>query len=161
MLFITGAANTGKSSLVKLLKEGLPSDKFDIHDIDEADRWTDDYESWRDAKIEHWLMQSIKNKKYGIETILCGIIYPDHVVKAPSYAEAKPVEYILLDATPEAIKGRYYKKMEPWLSRQIEISQEIKTELQGIEDKQIVDTTSATSDGIAESLIRKLDPSSL
>ncbi len=76
MIFITGAASAGKTSLINRLKESLPSDKFDIHDIDEADKWGDDYESWRDAKVEFWLKQTIENRTKGIETILCGIIYP-------------------------------------------------------------------------------------
>lgn len=156
MIFITGASSVGKTSLIKRLKEQLPSDKFDIHDIDEADKWGDDYESWRDAKIEYWLKQSIKNREKGIETILCGIIYPEHVIKAPSYTEAQPVEYVLLDATPKAIEERFYKRKRSWLGRQMEISQELKKELQQIENKHIVDTNSVTSDDVAENLVKHL-----
>jgi len=157
MIFITGAASAGKTSVVKLLKQHLPSDKFDIHDIDEADRWTDDYENWRDAKIEHWLKQSIENREKGVETILCGIIYPEHVVKSPSYTEAEPVKYVLLDATPEVIKERYYKKMQPWLNRQMEISKDLKGELQNLENNQIIDTTNISSDVVAENLIKQIE----
>lgn len=156
MIFITGASSTGKTSLIKRLKEQLPSDKFDIHDIDEADKWGDDYEGWRDAKIEYWLKQSIKNRGKGIETILCGIIYPEHVTKAPSYDEAQPVEYVLLDATPKAIEERFYKRKQSWLNRQMEISQELKKELQQVKNKHIVDTNSITSDDVAESLVKHL-----
>ena len=74
MIFITGAAGAGKSSVTRALKTHLPKDKFDIHDIDEADKWIDSYEDWRDAKIEHWLKVSIDNRKEGITTILCGIV---------------------------------------------------------------------------------------
>lgn len=156
MIFITSAASAGKTSVVKLLKERLPSDKFDIHDIDEADKWGDDYEGWRNAKIEHWLKQSIKNRKKGVETILCGIIYPEHVIKSPSYAKAQPVKYVLLDATPEVIKDRYYKKMERWLNRQMEISKELKIELKNIKNKQVIDTNNINSDAVMEELIKHL-----
>ena len=159
MIFITGAASTGKTSIVKRLKELLPNDKFDIHDIDEADKWGDDYEGWRDAKIEHWLKQSIENRKKGMETILCGIIYPEHVIKSRSYAKAGQVKYVLLDATPEAIKERYYKKMERWLNRQMEISKELKSELQNVKNKQVIDTDSITSDAVAENLAKHLEQS--
>lgn len=161
MIFITGAASAGKTSAIRLLKEMLPDDKFDIHDIDEADRWAGDYEAWRDAKIEYWLKQSIENKKKGIETILCGIIYPEHVVNAHSYAEAEPVEYILLDATPEAIRERYYKKMEPWLNRQMEISKELRTELAGLENKQVVDTVNASTVEVAQAIVSRINSSEM
>lgn len=158
MIFITGASSAGKTSLIKRLKEQLPSDKFDIHDIDEADKWGDDYESWRDAKIEYWLKQSIRNREKGVETILCGIIYPEHVMKAPSYTEAQPIEFVLLDAAPKVIKERYYKKRQPWLARQMEISQELKSELQHIQNTHIIDTNSITSDDVAEKLVKRLGP---
>jgi len=149
MIIITGAASAGKTSLIKRLKGQLPSDKYDIHDIDEADRWTDSYEDWRDAKIEYWLKQSIENHKRGIETILCGIIYPEHVTNLPSYAEAKPVEYINLDATPEEITERFLKRRQRWLNRQIEISKELRDELQNTENAHIIDTTGVDPDEIA------------
>ncbi len=156
MILITGAASSGKTSAVKLLKEQLPADKFDIHDIDEADKWTNDYEGWRDAKIEYWLKQSIENRKQGIETILCGIIYPKDVVKPPSYSVAQPVEYILLDASPETIQDRYYKKMQPWLSRQKEISKELKSEFQNKPGIKVLDTTNTSSNDIARTIAKQL-----
>lgn len=158
MIVITGAASTGKSSLVNELKEKLSGDKFDIHDIDEADRWGDDYEAWRDAKVEYWLKQSIENRKLGIETILCGIIYPKHVVKSPAYAYAAPVEYINLDATPDVITQRYLKRRQVWLDRQIEISKELREELQVAENAQIIDTSNIPSSEVAERVVNLIQP---
>jgi thymidylate kinase len=157
MIFITGAASAGKTSLIKLLKEQLPADKFDIHDIDEADGWTDDYEAWRDAKIEHWLKQSIKNKQKGIETILCGIIYPEHAEKCASYTQAQPVEYILLDADADTMRQRFYKRMESRINRQIEISKELKLELEAIDNKTVVDTTRLSVGDIAGVVASRLN----
>lgn len=156
MIFITGAASSGKTSLTKLLKAQLPSDKFDIHDIDEADRWSDDYEAWRDAKVEHWLKQSIENRKEGVETILCGIIYPEHAAKCPSYDAAQPVKYILLDASPEELTERFHKRMEGRINRQISISQELKKEVQDTENREVVETTNMAIEDIAGSVAGRL-----
>ncbi len=156
MIFIIGAASVGKTSLVNQLKEKLPARKFDIHDIDEADLWTDSYEKWRDAKIEHWLKQSIINRENGIETILCGIIYPAHVVKSSSYGLAKPVEYILLDAHADAIKERFYKRMESKINKQVEIAGELKSELQTVKNKQVVDTTDLSIEDIANTVLKTI-----
>lgn len=158
MIFITGAASTGKTTLIDQLKQQLPVDKFDVHDIDEADRWGDDYEGWRDAKIEYWLKQSIQNKIAGIETILCGIIYPEYVTKSPSYTEAGPVTYINLSATPEVITERYLKRQKRWLDRQIEISQELRDELQGTKNAHIIDTSNIASDEVLTSVLKLISP---
>ena len=112
MIFITGAASAGKTSVIRRLKEALPEGKFDIHDIDEADLWGDDYEGWRIKKIEYWLAKSIENRKHGIETILCGIIHPAIVEAAPSFVAAYPIEYILLEASPEVMAERFFKRKE-------------------------------------------------
>lgn len=156
MIFITGSSSAGKTSLIEQLKEQLPRDKFDIHDIDEADKWTDNYESWRDAKIEHWLKQSIKNKKNGIETILCGIIYPEHVAKCDSFKDAQPIKYILLDASAEVIKARFYKRMESRINRQVEISNELKIELEDVDNRDIIDTTTLATEDIASIVTDKI-----
>ena len=156
MIFITGPASAGKTSLIKLLKEHLPKEKFDIHDIDEADKWTDDYVAWRDSKVEFWLKQSIKNRKKGIETILCGIIYPDAASKSPSYAAAQPVKFILLNTDAEELKQRFYQRMEGRINRQIEIGNELKAEVKSIDGAEIVETTSMTPELIMGNVIKKL-----
>ncbi len=155
MIFITGAASAGKTSLIDRLKAQLPSDKFDIHDIDEADKWEDDYEAWRNAKIEQSLKQSIQNKKNGIETILCGIIYPEDVAKCHSFHDAGPIRYILLDASPEALKARFYMRLEGRINRQIEISNEIKKEILGIEGADIIDTSPLSTENITRLVTKK------
>lgn len=156
MIFITGPASAGKTSLIKLLKEHLPKEKYDIHDIDEADKWTDDYIAWRDSKVEYWLKHSIENRKKGVETILCGIIYPDDVAKSPSYDKAQPVRYILLNADPEELKQRFYKRMEGRINRQIEIGKELALEVKSIDDGEIVETTGITTESITDIVIKKL-----
>ncbi len=156
MIFITGPASAGKTSLIKLLKEHVPKEKFDIHDIDEADKWTDDYVAWRDSKVEYWLKQSIENRKKGIETILCGIIYPEAAAKSPSYAAAQPVKFILLNTNAEELRQRFYKRMEGRINRQIEIGKELSLEVQSIDGAEIVETTGMTPESIVGSLIKKL-----
>lgn len=157
MIFITGASSAGKTSLIDRLKKQLSRTKFDIHDIDEADRWTDNYEEWRDAKIEFWLQQSIKNREKGIETILCGIIYPKHVIRSPSYEAAAPVRYILLDADEGAIRERSYKRIESRISTQLAIAKDLKGELEDLKNKQIINTTNLSIENIAITLSKKLE----
>jgi thymidylate kinase len=141
MIFITGAASTGKTSIVKQLKELLPASKFDIHDIDEADKWKpDQYEQWRDAKVEHFLKLSITNREKGIETVLCGIIYPEQAKKSPSFKKAEPVRFIFLDASPETIKERFYKRWQLRIDRQIEIENELRMEIDHQEHASVVNT---------------------
>jgi adenylate kinase family enzyme len=175
MIFITGAAGAGKSSVVRALKARLPQNKFDIHDIDEADKWDDGYESWRDAKIEHWLKQSIDNRKHGITTILCGIIYPDHVEKAPSYASASPVSYVLLDIPASIVTERNLEKhtlgtaeekrlgrFEPdskwdrWAKRQMEITVELRRECGNLENTEVFDPATRTADEIAGEIAKRI-----
>jgi broad-specificity NMP kinase len=171
MIIITGAAATGKSTVTRLLREQLPKNKFDIHDIDESDKWTNSYEEWRDAKIEYWLRRSISSNEAGITTVLCGIIYPENVTTAAYYTDSLPIKYFLLDASPEAITDRFKQKLEAqqksgvkgrnqisdkaaWLKRQIEISQELRQEYAKIDTAIIIDTTDMT----VEDVLAKVKP---
>jgi thymidylate kinase len=165
MIIITGAAATGKSTVTRLLREQLPKDKFDIHDIDESDKWTNSYEEWRDAKIEYWLRRSISSNKAGITTVLCGIIYPENVRATNYYNGAIPIKYFLLDASLEAITSRFKRKLEAqeksglkgrnqiddkeaWLKRQIEISLELREEYGQIDDATVIDTVNLPVDEV-------------
>ncbi len=127
IIFITGAGGVGKSTLVEGLKRELPADKYDIHDIDEADLWGEEsnYKAWKQTKVEHYLEQSKKNDKVGIDTILCGIIYPQSVLNSEVY-EGASARFILLDAGPSAIAGRLRTRhtaaTEEWL-REAEVNQ--------------------------------------
>ncbi len=82
IIVVTGAGGSGKSILIKGLKKVMLSTKYDIHDIDEADHWGDEknYPAWKQAKIEYYLERSKKNDNEGIDTILCGIIFPQNVL---------------------------------------------------------------------------------
>jgi adenylate kinase family enzyme len=158
MIIITGAAATGKSTVTRLMREQLPKDKFDIHDIDESDKWTNSYEEWRDAKIDYWLRRSISSNEAGITTALCGIIYPKNVTDADYYTDALPMKYFLLDAMPNTITTRFKLKLEAqeksglkgrnqiddkeaWLKRQIEISRELRQEYGQMANATIIETT--------------------
>ncbi len=120
IIFITGTGGAGKTTLIADLKRDLPAEKFDIHDIDEADRWGDNanYSAWRRAKIEYYLEQSKKNDKKGIDTILCGIIFPQGVLNSEVYPGAS-ARFILLDAEPDSIASRlrvrHTTATEEWL----------------------------------------------
>lgn len=158
MIFITGAASTGKSSIVKALKERLPEDKFDVHDIDETDRWeADKYEEWRNAKVEHYLRESVVNRKEGVETILCGIIYPEQVKKSLSYEQAKPVKFIFIDASPEAITERFHKRWQSKIDCHIEIENELRSEIESLQNKTVVETSNIPSDSAADQVIEALN----
>lgn len=127
IILITGAGGAGKSTLIAGLKRELAADKYDIHDIDEADRWGDNsnYPAWMRAKIEHYLEQSKKNDKDGIDTILCGIIFPQGVLNSEMY-EGASARFILLDAGPDSIASRlrvrHKTATEDWL-REAEANQ--------------------------------------
>jgi thymidylate kinase len=173
MIFITGASSTGKSTLIKHLKEVLPKDKYDVHDIDEADLWTDDYPAWRNEKIDYWLKQSLTNTKAGITTILGGIIYPDNVMQAPTYEPDIPLSYILLHASPEVITQRFNSRystkkraamtaeqrteLETRLKRQIEISDELKTAYEKLQGVTIIDTSDLSPEEVLRKVQHNLD----
>lgn len=110
MIFVTGAANVGKTSLINRLKHELPADKFDIHDIDETGKWSGEYSVWRDERIDYWLKQSVINRQNEIETILCGIIFPQDVERQASYRSVGIISYILLDASSDDIQDRFRQK---------------------------------------------------
>ena len=158
MIYISGTGNVGKSSVTRLLKERMPRDKYDIHDIDESDLWTNDYEAWKAAKIEYWLQRAISSSEADITTILCGIIYPKNILNAPSYSSKISIACYLLDATPEVIQERwslhYGKRLEEdskvaaKMKRHIEISQELRTAFKDMQQAHIIDTSSLTIESV-------------
>jgi len=173
MIFITGAAGVGKSTAVQLLKNMLPSDKFSVHDIDEGDLWKDDYVAWRDKKINDWIQRSIINHASGVSIILCGIIYPEDVAKAPAYLGNDSVKYILLDAPQEIIRERFLaregtpeqrsmfngdrlKRMESKLSRQLEISLELRNIYSLLDKALIIDTSQLNPQQVADAIYIEL-----
>jgi thymidylate kinase len=173
MIFITGAAAAGKSTVTKLLKDRLPSHEFDIHDIDESDKWTNDYEDWRDAKIEYWMRRSISSQKANIATTLCGIIYPEHVEASAYYKTTPVIQYFLLDAPAEAITARFKQKLidrakngnqgrnqvknvDSWLKRQIEISTELREIYQNLPEAVVIDTSKTTAEEVADQIMVKI-----
>lgn len=167
MIFITGAANVGKTSLVNQLKRELPSAKFDIHDIDETGRWSGDYIAWRNEIIEHWLRQSIVNNSAGTQTILCGIISPEDVCKLTSHGESTDVVYILLDATADDIYSRFKQKRLKnsnklfqdngalHVAAQIEVAKRLKKSVQQNHGL-IIDTHNKTKEEVAEQVLESI-----
>ena len=162
MVFITGAAGVGKSIIIEGLKKRLPRERFNIHDIDEADLWKDDYEAWRDKKIDYWLKQSQKNQS--VITILAGIIYPKSVISAPSYPADQDVKYILIDASPRVHYERFMARskntnseaVERKIRRHIEIQNELKSDLERIENVVTLDTTSLSPGDMVNLVEKKL-----
>lgn len=165
MIFITGAGNVGKSSTTRILKQQLATDRYDIHDIDEADLWGDDYEGWKAKKVEYWLQQSIKNDEEGKSTILCGIIYPRDVRQAASYAKAHILVYFLLDADPDEIRKRWAKHygdrfkeapVQSKMNRHLEIAKELRDAYTGVKPAHVIDTTREGAEEVAEQIIKAL-----
>lgn len=110
MIFISGAAGVGKSTVIKNLKTNLPKESFSLHDIDESDLWNHDYKAWKIAKIDYWLQRSKSNNQFEIDTILCGIVSPNDVSAAQSFSDGLPIKYILLHASPEILASRLLSK---------------------------------------------------
>ena len=172
LIFITGAAGVGKSSVTKLLQEQLPKDTYALHDIDESDKWTNDYEAWRDSKIDYWLQRGRSSDEAGITTSLCGIIYPENVEKAPSFSEDVLIQYILLDASADVITKRLLSKygtederrefdaektgrMKRKLKRQLEIADELRSVYTNRQDAYIIDTNRVLSE-VVDDILEKV-----
>ncbi len=107
--FITGVCGTGKTTALSLLKNLLPKDKYDLHDLDERGVPKNGGRTWRFEETKYLISIGKENTEKGITTIISGFSRPSETKDlAP---EQKNISFILLDADAKTIeqriRGRY------------------------------------------------------
>src|SRR5690606_25871124 len=70
--FISGVSGVGKSSTLKHLKEALPSNKYDVRDLDERGVADGGGLEWLNNDTRYWLDVAKENALAGKDTIICG-----------------------------------------------------------------------------------------
>ncbi len=153
MIFLTGASCVGKTSIIAELRRILPREDFDIHDIDEADLWEESYRTWKRYKVEVWLRKSIRNRKKGIETVLCGIIEIEDVIFCPSYIAASPVKFVFLDANRTTLKNRICEKL---LDSGERTQRALRKQMKGIGDFKTIPTDNLSISETARKVIKSI-----
>jgi len=107
--FITGVCGSGKTTVLSLLKNMLPKDLYDLHDLDERGVPKNGGRLWRFEETKYLISIGKENTEKEITTIISGFSRPSETKElAP---EQKNISFILLYANPdtieERIRGRY------------------------------------------------------
>lgn len=104
--FISGVSGVGKSSTMDHLEKLLPSDKYDIRDIDERGVPDGGGLDWLNKETRHWLDVAKSNASNGKSTIICGFANPELFEKVYKKDEDIPAQIILLHASEEVLRNR-------------------------------------------------------
>ena len=167
MIFISGAAGVGKTTVVDNLRRRLPREKYALHDIDESDLWTHDYPAWRAAKVDYWLQRSKSNNETGMDTVLSGIVSPKVVADVPTFSAELPIKYVLLHAAPEVLASRLISKlgteeeraefdeerirqMKEFVDGHLAKNKKLLEAFESCADAEVIDTTNSAPDEVCE-----------
>jgi len=104
--FISGVSGVGKSSTLKHLKEVLPSNKYDIRDLDERGVPDGGGLEWLNNETRYWLDVAKENALAGKDTIICGFANPELFSKVYKQDEDVDAQIILLHASGEVLRHR-------------------------------------------------------
>lgn len=104
--FISGVSGVGKSSTMDHLEKLLPSDKYDIRDIDERGVPDGGGLDWLNKETRHWLDVAKSNASNGKSTIICGFANPELFEKVYKKDEDIPAQIILLHASGDILRQR-------------------------------------------------------
>jgi energy-coupling factor transporter ATP-binding protein EcfA2 len=102
--FIIGANGVGKSTLLHLLADLLPKDRFDLHDFDERGVPDNADKAWRMNETTHWLEVGEKNRAKNVSTVVCGFAKPAEI--------GDGAETILLDVDGPPLEARLRKRYQ-------------------------------------------------
>lgn len=104
--FVSGVSGVGKTSTMAYLKDMLPSDEYDIRDLDERGVPDGGGLEWLKNETRYWLDVAKNNVYDGKSTIVCGFANPELFKDVYKSNEDVPVEIILLHASPQVIEER-------------------------------------------------------
>lgn len=108
--FISGVCGTGKSSVLKHLKNILPADQYDVRDFDERGVPDGGGSEWHDNETLYWLNVATENAKQNKSTIICGFAEPKKIKKIHKTEAHPPAKLFLLHASGDIIRQRLLKR---------------------------------------------------
>lgn len=104
--FISGVSGVGKTSTMNYLKDKLPSDGYDIIDMDERGVPDGGGLEWLNKETRHWLGVAKQNASSGKSTIICGFANPESFKEVYKQDEDVPAQIILLHASENILENR-------------------------------------------------------
>lgn len=108
--FISGVCGTGKSSVLKHLKNILSADQYDVRDFDERGVPDGGGPEWHDNETLYWLTIAADNAKRNKSTIICGFAEPEEFKKIHKTGAHPPAKLFLLHASGDIIRQRLLKR---------------------------------------------------
>lgn len=106
--FISGVCGVGKSSVLKHLKNLLPTDKYDIRDFDERGVPDGGGQEWHDGETFLWLDIAKENSKKDKSTIVCGFQNPERFRQLHKKEVHIPATLFLLHASADTLRKRLF-----------------------------------------------------
>ena len=161
--FITGVCGTGKTTVLSILKNILPKDLYDLHDLDERGVPKNGGRQWRLEETKHFISVGKENAEKGIVTIISGFFRPSEIKDiAPDQENA---HFILLDADSNTVEKRIHdrysteesrkkftdkhgKTVEQFVQENISFTDTIRAEAREY-DNTIIDTNNKTPEMVA------------
>ncbi|MDA0790029.1 MAG: hypothetical protein O2780_11290 [Proteobacteria bacterium] len=96
LLFVTGAAGSGKTTMVPGLRKKFP--EYDVHDFDERALRSGRADTRRrQEQTEFWINRAIENQHQGKDTIICGGAVFGEILACPSVHQIEGLAACLLD----------------------------------------------------------------
>jgi predicted ABC-type ATPase len=109
--FITGVNGAGKSTVVPLLRNNLPS-SFLVYDFDEVGVPENVDNKWRQKTTAHWMDIAIKNNKKNIKTVICGLTKPSEIKEISKTKKGLKVKIAFLDVYSRDIEKRLQNRFK-------------------------------------------------
>ena len=106
--FISGVSGSGKTSTLKHLKEKLPSNTYDVRDLDERGVPDGGGLDWLNRETRHWLDVARVNASQGRSTIICGFANPDLFKEVYRNDQDIPAQLILLNVSGKNLESRLH-----------------------------------------------------
>jgi hypothetical protein len=106
LFIITGVSAVGKTEVLEKLRELLPSELFDCHDIDENGVPDGVTVEWRLSRVEQMLQVAKANATDGRSTVLSGTVRLGDVEARAACSTAPSVRYCLLEASSTVMAER-------------------------------------------------------
>ncbi|MEK7097400.1 MAG: hypothetical protein AAB906_00965 [Patescibacteria group bacterium] len=171
--FISGVCGVGKSSVLKHLRNILPSDKYEIHDFDERGVPDGGGQEWHDRETFHWLEIGKENAKKDKSTIICGFQNPERFRMLHKNDIHVPATLYLLHASADTLRKRLFGRYPTPesileinrasgvpLDKFVEDNVSFAPELRLIFEKAgapIIDTEMKTPEEVAKEIIGRID----
>ena len=102
--FITGVSTSGKTTLMEVLRDVLPTDSYFLTDIDAEGVPSGGNTSWRQRRVTEVVEFGSRSDSDAVSTVLSGTVLPEDVTLAT--VDPKKAVFFLLEADDEAIEKR-------------------------------------------------------